>query len=217
MTIKLWHCHNSRSLRPLWALEEMEIDYQLIELPFPPRFLKKDYLDVNVLGTVPYFVDTNYGRDVHLTESVAICQYLVDCYQRYDFGLKTDDAEYGEYLNWLHHSDATLTFPQTIKLRYSLLEPKERRQPTVADDYVRWYIARLRKLDAHIKNHQFLVADRFTIADIAVGFALYLGELLDLHQYYQPQTQDYLERLKTRPAFQKAVVIGEQNSNFKGL
>ena len=102
--MKLWHCAGSRSLRPLWALEEMGLEYDLEVLPFPPRVFQREYLDVNSLGTVPYFVD----GDVHMTESSAICQYLVDRYQQYDFGLPTDHPEYGAYLNWLHHADATL-------------------------------------------------------------------------------------------------------------
>lgn len=35
---KLWHCDNARSLRALWALEELEIPYDLEVMPFPPRF-----------------------------------------------------------------------------------------------------------------------------------------------------------------------------------
>jgi glutathione S-transferase len=41
--------------------------------------------------------------------------------------LQSDHPEYGDYLNWLFHSDATLTVPQTIVLRYSQLEAKNRR------------------------------------------------------------------------------------------
>ena len=37
--MKLWHCAGARSLRPLWALEEMGLDYELEVLPFPPRML----------------------------------------------------------------------------------------------------------------------------------------------------------------------------------
>jgi glutathione S-transferase len=120
---KLWHCHNSRSLRPLWALEEMGLDYQLVELPFPPRIYQKDYLGVNALGTVPYFVDGSREHEIQMTESTAICHYLVERYQQPSFGISPDHAEYGDYLNWLYQSDATLTFPQTIALRYGFLEP----------------------------------------------------------------------------------------------
>ena len=73
--MKLYHCRDSRSLRPLWALEEMGIAYELEDLPFPPRVFRKEYLGVNPLGTVPYFVD----GETRMTESVAICHYLRSC------------------------------------------------------------------------------------------------------------------------------------------
>jgi glutathione S-transferase len=202
--IKLWHCKDSRSIRPLWALEEMQIPYELESMRFPPRFEHADYLNVNVLGTVPYFLD----GDARMTESSGICLYLVEKYQRFDFGLKVDHPQYADYLNWLFHSDATLTFPQTIVLRYSLLEPEERRQPRVASDYRRWFLARLRLLDTHLKTRSFLCDDRFTIADIAIGFALYLGERLKISEEYSPQVGAYLARLKARPAFIRTLALG---------
>ncbi|RDE24367.1 glutathione S-transferase family protein [Motiliproteus coralliicola] len=202
MTITLWHCKDSRSLRPLWALEEMGLDYRLETLQFPPRVFHKDYLEINPLGTVPFFRD----GDTEMTESSAIGHYLVEKYQRYDFGLPPEHPEYGAYLNWLYHSDATLTFPQTLVLRYGQFEPDERKQPQVAEDYRQWYLARLRKLDAHLEQHDFLCDDRFTIADIAVGYALLLGELgTDTSKDYTPQTREYLARLKCRPALQRAL------------
>ena len=194
--MKLWHCAGSRSLRPLWALEEI--------LPFPPRVFKRDYLDVNSLGTVPYFVD----GDVHMTESSAICQYLVDRYQQHDFGLQPDHPEYGAYLNWLHHADATLTFPQTISMRYYYLEPTPEKQ-AVADDYAKWFIARLRRLNAHLENHEYLVDNRFTVADIAICYALIFAKALKLDDRIKPQTLAYMERLIERPGYVRAHELGE--------
>jgi len=202
--MKLWHCNGARSLRAVWALEEMGLDYELEVLPFPPRIFQRDYLQENVLGTVPFLRD----GEVTMTESSAICQYLVDRYQQWDYGLKPDHSQYGDYLNWLHHSDATLTFPQTITMRYYYLEPSETKQE-VADDYAKWFIARLRRLDAHLENNDYLVDDRFTVADIAVGYALYLAATLRLDERFTPQTRAYLERLRARPAFQKADSYGE--------
>jgi len=202
--MKLWHCNGARSLRPLWALEEMGLEYELEILPFPPRFFQPEYLEVNRLGTIPFFTD----GEVEMTESAGICQYLVDCYQQYDFGLRSDHPEYGAYLNWLHHSDATLTFPQTLVLRYYYLEPIPEKQ-AVADDYSKWFIARLKRLDAHLENNDYLVDGRFTIADIAVGYALFLGTVLKLEEHYTPQTREYLERLKARPGFKRANGFGE--------
>jgi hypothetical protein len=37
-----------------------------------------------------------------------------------------------------------------------------------------------------------------------VHYALFLGETLGLHERYKPRSRDYLERLKERPAFQRA-------------
>lgn len=197
---KLWHCKDARSLRALWALEELELPYELEVMPFPPRFLQKEYLQINPLGTIPYFVD----GDARMTESSGVGLYLVETYKRYDFGLEPGHPEYGQYLNWMFHSDATLTFPQTLVLRYTKLEPEEKRNPQVANDYRKWYLARLRMLDAHLLDNEFLVDDRFTVADIAVHYALFLGESLDIAGDYQPQTKAYLERLKERPGFQRA-------------
>ncbi len=202
--MKLWHCSGARSLRPLWALEEMALEYEVEILPFPPRIFERDYLKVNSLGTVPYFKD----GETEMTESTGICQYLVDRYQRYDLGLQPSHSEYGAYLNWLHHSDATLTFPQTIAMRYYFLEPAPEKQ-AVADDYSKWYISRLRRLDSHLESHEYLVDNRFTIADIAVGYALYLGRALKLDERYKPQTAAYLQRLMDRPGFKRADEQGE--------
>ena len=196
--------HGARSLRPLWALEEMGLEYELEILPFPPRVFNRDYLDVNKLGTVPFFVD----GETEMTESAGICQYLVDRYEQYEFGLRPEHPEYGAYLNWLHHSDATLTFPQTIAMRYYYLEPTPEKQG-VADDYAKWFIARLRRLNEHLETHDYLVDNRFTIADIAVHYALYLGRVLKLDERYPPQTADYLQRLMERPAFKRADATGE--------
>ncbi|TXS89839.1 glutathione S-transferase family protein [Parahaliea maris] len=198
--MKLWHCAGARSLRPLWALEELELEYELEVLPFPPRLFQREYLDTNSLGTVPFFSDGT----VEMTESVGICQYLADRYDsRRRISVEAGHSEYGAYLNWLHHADATLTFPQTIVMRYTFLEPDPAKKP-VAEDYARWYLARLRRLDAHLARHSYLVDERFTIADIAVGYALHLGSLLQLDSEYQPQTRDYLDRLRQREAFIRA-------------
>lgn len=202
--MKLYHCPNSRSLRPLWALEEMELDYELVTMPFPPRFEYEGYLDINPIGTVPTFIDGN----LTMTESSGICHYLVDKYGPHTIGVAVDEPAYGEYLNWLYRSDATLTFPQTLVLRYSQLEPEERRIPQVVEDYSKWFMSRLRSVEAALEGEQFLCADRFTIADITVGFALFLGVSLGLDAHYKPNCKRYLASLMARPAFIRAMEKG---------
>jgi len=198
--MKLYHCVDARSLRPLWALEEMGLDYELISMEFPPRFAYEGYLDINPLGTVPTFID----GELTMTESAGICQYLVDKYGPHPIGIKADEPEYGDYLNWLHRSDATLTFPQTLVLRYSRLEPEDRQLPQVVEDYGKWYLSRLRSVETAIEGKDFLCADRFTIADIAVGYALFLGVSLGLDERYKPNCKRYLANLMERPAFIRA-------------
>lgn len=204
--MKLYHCRDSRSLRALWALEEMRLDYELEVLTFPPRYQHKEYFAINPLGTVPCLVD----GDVRLTESVAICQYLVERYQRYEFGVLPEHPHYGNYLNWLCQSDATLTFPLSLILRYRTMEPVERRQPQVVDDYKAFFLGRLKMLSSHLLTHTYLCDERFTVADICIGFALYFGSthFIGVGDDYQPQIRDYLARLMERPAFQRTVAIG---------
>ena len=117
--IKIWGTESSRAMRPIWTAEEMGIEYELEMMPFPPRVFMKEFLDVNMLGTIPYLID----GEVKMTESVAMSQYLVEKYGPTDLRVMPDEPDYPAYLNWLFHSDATLTFPQTVVLRYKLQEP----------------------------------------------------------------------------------------------
>lgn len=200
MTITLYHCKRARSMRPLWTLLEMGLPHELVTLPFPPRVFAKDYLQINPLGTVPCLVD----GDVKMTESAGICQYLVDRYGPTPLAVKPDEHDYGAYLNWLHRSDATLTFPQTLVLRYSRLEPKERRNPQVAEDYAKWFVARLRAVDRALETRDYLCAGRFTAADISVGYALLLAQTLGLSERFSPAVAAYWARLQDRDGFRRA-------------
>lgn len=197
--MKLFHCYNSRSLRPLWCLEEMGLDYELEIMPFPPRFEREGYLDINPLGTVPAFTDGG----ITLTESTGICQYLVQKYGPTPLAVTPNEPEYGDFLNWLYRSDATFTFPLALILRYTKLEPEERMNPQVVEDYTIWFFSRIRAVEAALDGKEFLVADRFTIADIAVGYALHFGMRLGLSERYKPNTTRYLQALLQRPSFQR--------------
>jgi len=203
--MKLYHCHNARSLRPLWALEELGLDYELVTMPFPPRAGYPNYLSINPLGTVPTLVD----GELTMTESAGICHFLAERHAPNPLRVDPSEPAYGDYLNWLYRSDATLTFPQTIVLRYSQLEPEERRLPQAVEDYSIWYLSRLRSVEAALEGREFLVADRFTVADIAVHYALFLGRSLGLDARYKPNCQRYLADLMQRPAFQRAMARQE--------
>jgi glutathione S-transferase len=196
--IQLWHCSDARSFRALWTLEEMDLAYELKLLPFPPRFRQPEYLEVNPLGTIPFLVD----GETRMSESSAIAQYLATRYGPSDLAVAVDDPDYGAWLNWLHMGEATLTFPQTLVLRYRVLEPD--RAPQVADDYARWFLSRLKAVDRALETRDWLCAGRFTAADISVGYALLLARQLKLDDKFPPAVAAYWERLKIRPGFLKA-------------
>ena len=134
------HCVSARSFRALWMLEEIGANYTLKMLPFPPRATARELLLVNPLGTVPAFFDA----DVRMTESAAICQYLAVRVAPTPLNVEPHEPEFAAFLNYLHFGEATLTFPQTLVLRYSRFESPERCSPQVADDYAKWFLARLR-------------------------------------------------------------------------
>ncbi|MBX3479033.1 MAG: glutathione S-transferase family protein [Caulobacter sp.] len=196
--IQLWHCADARSFRALWALEELGLPYELKLLSFPPRFREPDYLAVNPLGTIPFLVD----GETRMSESAAITQYLVTRHGPSDLAVEVDDPDYGAWLNWLHFGEATLTFPQTLVLRYRVFEPD--RAPQTADDYERWFLSRLKGVDRALADREWLCAGRFTAADISVGYALLLARQLKLDAQFSPAVAAYWERLKSRPGFRAA-------------
>jgi glutathione S-transferase len=58
-----------------------------------------------------------------------------------------------------------------------------------------------------LKSHAYMAADRFTAADISVGYALGFGEGLGLAVGYDPSVTDYWRRLQERPAYQRVKAI----------
>ena len=112
--ISLYHCSDARSFRPLWALEEAEVDYQLHILPFPPRVRDKSYLEINPLGTIPAFFD----GETRMTESAAIVEYIAARYAPGRLSLLMDEDEFGQILNYLHNYLPYLFFIFTVQVDF---------------------------------------------------------------------------------------------------
>lgn len=199
--ITLYHCAAARSFRPLWTLEELGLPYELKMLPFPPRVFAKEYLGINPLGTIPLLLD----GETRMTESAGIAQYLVSRYGPTLLAVDVDEPDYGAFINWLHFGEATLTFPQALVLRYTQLEPEERRSPQVATDYTKWFFGRLRAVEAATAKSETLCAGRFTAADISVGYALLLAQRIGLSRDFGPAVAAYWQRLQARDGFRRAV------------
>jgi len=197
--IKIWATQGSRAIRPIWTAEEMGLDYELTMMPFPPRVFMKEYLDVNMLGTIPYLTD----GEVKMTESVAMSQYLAEKYGPTDLRVLPDEPDYPSYLNWLFHSDATLTFPQTVVLRYKLQEPGV--ADAAVDGYSRWFVSRLKLLETTLEDREYLCSDRFTIADICVSYAITLADSLGIEQAFKPNIKRWTDMLFERAAYKKSM------------
>ena len=200
MAITLYHSRHARSMRCIWALEEMGLQYELVTLKFPPRVHHKDFKAINPLGTVPCLID----GELVMTESCGIVHYLVERYGPTPLAVGPDEADYGAYLNWLHRADATLTFPLALVFRYRDLEAPERRSPQVVEDYRRWFLGRLRSVKAATAEREYLCADRFTAADICVAYALHFARRLSLDEAFTPNLRAWWERVTARPAFAEA-------------
>jgi glutathione S-transferase len=210
--ITLYHCVGARSFRPLWMLEELGLAYDLKVLPFPPRVVKREFLEENPLGTIPLLID----GPTRMSESAATCEYLA---ARHGPALhvRPDDPAFGAYLNFLHFGEATLTFPQTLVLRYRSFEPPERQQPQVVEDYAKWFLARLKTLEPHLSQNEFLCAGRFTAADVSVGYALHFGEFGGFEKQYTPAVAAYWERLRAREGFQRALKAEHKAALAQGV
>ncbi|MGQ9424725.1 glutathione S-transferase family protein [Gilvimarinus sp. F26214L] len=211
--ITLYHCMSARSFRPLWILEELGIPYELVVLPFPPRYMARSFLDTNPLGTVPLLV---HGS-TQMTESAGMCQYLCSLVDGTELKVRPGEEGYGAYLNYLHFGEATLTFPQTLLLRYGRFEPQERRQTQVVEDYTRWFLARLATLEPLLSESPYVAAGRFTAADVSVGYALMLAEHLDLAGEFTPSVSEYWGRLQGRAAYQRALQSQRQAAEAQGV
>jgi glutathione S-transferase len=128
------------------------------------------------------------------------------------------DADYGAYLNWLVHGEATLTFPQTIYIRYALREPDERKQPSVAEDYKIWFLARLRMAEQTLSaGREYLLESGFSNADISVGYAIQLALTLGMRADLPPRCLAWFERLSKREGFLRAKAAQAAKMKAEGL
>ena len=194
----LYHCPDARSLRCLWAVEEAGIDVDLRLLKFPPRAFEPDYRAINPLMTIPGWVENGQL----MTESAAICERIAE---GTPLELGREEADYWAWRNWLHRSDATLTFPLAIMIRYTRVEPEERRLAQAVADYKAFFGGRAKSIEAALSDgREWLVAGRFTTADIVIGYAAFLATTLGADDVLGEATKAWLARCTARDGFVRA-------------
>ena len=183
--ITLYHCDGARSFRPLWMLEEMGLPYELKMLPFPR-------------GCSPGISRDQSARHHSLhgrrrDQNDGVLRHLLLPGTKYGptpLVVGQDDPAYGAFLNWMYFSDATLTFPQTLVLRYSQLEPEDhgtRKWPVIMPNGSSAGCAPSRQRP-RMPN---LCAGRFTAADIVNGYALRLAGNIGLAKDFGPNVAAY--------------------------
>lgn len=195
----LYTCARSRGLRATWSAEEAGVEVDLKVLPFPPRYLAPEYKAINPLGTVPTLVD----GDAKLTESCAIAHYLATKDGYTDLAIAPGEPDYAEYCDYTYHADATITFPQTVYMRFAIFE-KDKGWAEAGEAYAKWFHKRLVKVEQRLEGREFLCADRFTVADICVGYALVLAQNVGLDDRVPNNLKAYRERLTEREAYKRA-------------
>ena len=200
--MKVYHCPHARSLRAIWAAEELGLELEVQPVGFPPRAKEPAYFEINPTATIPTFID----GDVTLFESVAITEYLADkAGDSRVVVVGDDEPDRPYYRDFLLMGEATLVAPLTQIVRYKVLQPPELRLPRVVDDGADIFIDRLKHIEARLDGRDWLAGGRFTLADISVGYAVHLGELFRLAERMPARVRAYLERIQARPAFQRAM------------
>jgi glutathione S-transferase len=198
---ELWHAPGARSLRVLWTLEELGLGdaVDIHQLRFPARVHHPEYLAVNALGSIPFFRD----GEVCLSESMAICEYLA---AKHGDAVAVEPAEagYAAYRQYCYFGEATLMPPLGTLVRQLMFEPIERRSAQLVEDARQLFRARQAVLAEVLRRGETLSADRFTLADVSVGYALSLAASLGERGLFAPEVANYFERLTQRPAYQRA-------------
>ncbi|MCY1549683.1 hypothetical protein D9M68_858640 [compost metagenome] len=87
----------------------------------------------------------------------------------------------------------------------------------MADDYAKWFLARLRTLEPVLAEQQYLCASRFTAADVSVGYALLLAQHLGLASRFTPAVEAYWQRLQQRIGYGRAMRAQEAAAKAQGV
>ena len=191
--ITVYGTGGARSRRVLWTLEEVGAPYEVVAVQLPARDHSPEYLGINPTGALPAITD----GDMVLTESLAICEYVARKHGS-DLVLNPDHPDYYDYLQLIYFGEATLAPPLSWARRFAS-------HPNGVSDARQKFGERLEFLEARLSDGRaFLAAGRLTLADISVVYTLGLSELFGLHDVVPPAIVAYEDRLKARPAYQRA-------------
>jgi glutathione S-transferase len=193
--IKLYGIPRSRTMRPLWMLEELGVPYENVKVSFVNDSRKPEFLKLNPNGHIPVLQD----GDLTLFESLAINLYLA---RKYDKGLWPKRIEdEGRAFQWSVWAMTELEEPLLTALLHRAFFPPEQRDAKKADDAAERFKTPLAVLNGALAGRECLIGNAFTVADLNVASVLSWAPLAGLDLGGAPNAQGWLGRCTARPAF----------------
>ncbi|MGZ0018801.1 glutathione S-transferase family protein [Nitrosomonas sp. wSCUT-2] len=193
----------SRAKYGLFTLTELGLDFQHVRInPFEKEKNSPEYLKLNPLTQVPTLVD----GDLVLTEAVAINFYLA---RKYGAGKLWADRLEDEALiyKWSLFAVTQMETACVDLIVHRKVIDAKARNPDIIQAAEKKLKKPLEVLNNHLAGKDFLVTDKFTVADINMAGVLSyaLGGEFDFSPYRE--VARYLDSILSRPACKKAGII----------
>jgi glutathione S-transferase len=199
--IRLHHCPQTRSMRSLWLLHELGLEFDIVTYPFDKTLRQEPYRSLNPTGRVP----TLEIDGVVLTESGAIAEYLCERFPQAGLGRDPSHAERAQWLNWIHFAETISQHSAALTQQHIALYDDSMRSPIIMQLEAKRLLKTLGTVELALKGDYLLSG--FSAADIGVGQAVYMARHF-VHLDDLPALAAWYARLEARPAFQKALPDG---------
>lgn len=192
--LKLYGFGPTRSIRALWTLRELGVDFEFVTVNLPRgEHHRPEFLARNPAGKLPVLVD----GDFVLTESVAIVLYLAEKYPEKKL-LPVELAPRAQVYRWLLFAATELEQPLWRITRHTSLYPKEKRLPAEVSIAGQDFQEMAAVMEEHLRGRPFLVGDAATVADFVAAYTLDWANEVHLLGA-TPNLRSYMERMYARP------------------
>lgn len=201
--IRLHHVPQTRSMRSLWLLHELGVDFDLKTYRFDAAIKSPEYLALNGAGRVP---SLEIDGDV-LFESGAIAEVLCERFPERAMGRDSRHPERIGWLNWLHFAETISQHAAALTQQHVMLFEDHMRSPIIMKLEAKRLAKTFGVVDAALRGRDYLL-DSFSAADIGVAQAIYMGQHFVTLEGFSALDAWY-GRVSTRPAFRKSLPDGD--------
>lgn len=197
--MKIYHVPGTRSVRPLWLCYELGLAVDVETIDFSAEFRNSEaWRAISPAGKVPALVD----GDLAMFESGAMVDYILERYGDGRLHPEKATSESAIYRQWCWFAEATLIRPLGL---YRILRARKEPVEALIDEAERKFRDSLSAVESQLAGQQFLLGSEFSAADIMMGYSVGLTERFLANGY--PNLQAYLDRLKTRAAYQRVTQL----------